>query len=136
MDKVQAESTGRKKKVKQYGRSSVRVTDESFLRLFIRKYGEFQGHISDTCKALKIDRCTYYNWLRISWFKEAIDAVNESFIDDSEVELKNRRFSSDACLIFFLKTKGRARGYDERQTIALEGRTQIVIEGEHRRDGS
>lgn len=108
--------------------------NDDFLRKFIDVYAALDGHVSNTCKALKLERRTYYDWLKIDWFKQAIDDVNESFIDTAEIMLKRRQRKSDACLIFYLKTKGRSRGYDDRQTIALEGRTQIVIEGVSRKD--
>jgi len=71
-------------------------------------------------------------------FKEAIEALEEADIDDAEDSLRTLRkgiprrkpdgtfdgwiMKPDvAANIFYLKTKGRSRGYEETQKVKLEG---------------
>ena len=80
------------------------------------------GHISKACNKAGIARKTYYNWIdKDSKFKESCDSVNEGLIDLAESKLlENIKNNDNTSIIFFLKTKGKKRGYDERQTIEIK----------------
>ena len=79
------------------------------------------GHISKSCKELNIARQTYYDWCSEDEdFKIECDNVSESLLDIAEHKLMTKIEEGDnTCIIFFLKTKGRSRGYDEKQQIEL-----------------
>lgn len=85
-------------------------------RLFIEAFSKNAANISRACTAVGITRRTYYNWLENNdEFASIIDDINESQIDQAESLLKVRMNDGDTtALIFFLKTKGKSRGYVER----------------------
>lgn len=88
---------------------------------FIDAYQKTFGNISQSCKAIGISRQTFYNWLNNDTeFKSEIEAVepNELLIDFFESKLIERVNKGDTtATIFGLKTKGKSRGYVERQEI-------------------
>lgn len=77
------------------------------------------GNISLACKATKISRQTFYNYMESDAdFKARVDAVNEVALDFAESALFKQIQSGDTtAIIFFLKTKGKKRGYIERQEV-------------------
>lgn len=75
------------------------------------------GNVSMACKKAKISRNTYYRWCNEDPdFKEACWEVDESMLDLAESQLKKKikEGTSDTLLIFYLKTKGKDRGYIEK----------------------
>ena len=83
---------------------------------FIELYsGPALCNISATCEAVGISRRLFYYWKeRSAKFKEAIDDAEEQNIDMAETKLKRAVLDGDmTAIIFFLKTKGKKRGYVE-----------------------
>ena len=89
--------------------------------IFLKALKNNLGHISKSCTAANIHRRTYYSWIdKDEKFKDDCNAVTEGLVDLAESKLlENINNNDNACIIFFLKTKGRKRGYDERQQIEL-----------------
>ena len=78
------------------------------------------GVVSTACKAVGISRQTHYNWLKEDKYKTAVEELSEVAIDFAESHLhKLIKDGNPAATIFFLKTKGKGRGYVERQEIAV-----------------
>jgi len=78
------------------------------------------GVVSTACKAVGISRQTHYNWLKEDEYKTAVEDLSEVAIDFAESHLhKLIKDGNPAATIFFLKTKGKGRGYVERQEIAV-----------------
>ena len=77
------------------------------------------GIVSDACKSVGISRVTYYKYYSDDKeFKESIDEIEGTVLDFVEGELfKKIKGGDTACIIFYLKTKGKKRGYIERQEI-------------------
>lgn len=75
-----------------------------------------KGIISTACQACGISRQKYYRWLESdSEFRLKASEVNEEQIDHVEGKLLNRIEEGDTtAIIFYLKTKGKARGYSEK----------------------
>ena len=88
---------------------------------FLKALKNNLGHISNSCIAANIHRRTYYSWLdKDDKFKDDCNAVNEGLVDLVESKLfENIQNNDNACIIFYLKTKGKGRGYDERHQIEL-----------------
>jgi len=86
---------------------------------FIKHLHNKFGNISETCKEVGINRTTYYNWLKNDEeFAEQINAIDEYIVDSVEKELyKQIKDGSTVATIFYLKTKGKHRGYVEKQEI-------------------
>lgn len=74
------------------------------------------GNISLACEKAGISRMTYNRWYNgFKSFKESVDDINEALIDMAETSLlKNIKAGKTAETIFYLKTKGKHRGYVER----------------------
>lgn len=87
------------------------------------------GNISATCHIEKISRQTFYNWYDEDeiitddnlTFKEAVFNITEMSIDNVESSLYRKAIEGETtAIIFFLKTKGKKRGYVERAEIELQ----------------
>jgi hypothetical protein len=89
------------------------------LAKFIRVLKAKAGNISETAKALKVGRRTIYLWKETDpEFREAIEDQTESLIDFAESKLLTSiNNGSDTAIIFFLKTRGKARGYIEKSEV-------------------
>lgn len=85
-------------------------------RAVLLAYEKSLGNVSNACKSVGIARETFYRWLKEDpEFKEKADEVDEANLDFAEtVLLKNIRDGKETSLIFFLKTKGKHRGYVEK----------------------
>ena len=88
---------------------------------FLAALAKNLGHISKACKSANIHRQTYYLWIeKDEAFKDKCDDVQESFLDLAESKLLEKIKDGDnTCIIFFLKTKGKKRGYVEKQEVEL-----------------
>lgn len=90
------------------------------------------GVVTQACKIAGVDRGTYYNYYDSDpAFKKACDDCSEIALDFAESKLyKQIEDGVPVSTIFFLKTKGKNRGYIERseQDITTGGRPIHIIE--------
>jgi hypothetical protein len=79
------------------------------------------GIVTIACRNVGIHRSTFYDWINTDpEFKRAVDDVSEITLDFAESELhKQIRDGSTAATIFYLKTKGKKRGFIERSEIDM-----------------
>lgn len=77
------------------------------------------GVVTSACKAAGISRDTHYKWYREDpAYKERVDDVDNISLDFAESQLhKQISGGNTTATIFYLKTKGKNRGYIERQEI-------------------
>lgn len=77
------------------------------------------GIVSQATKKVGIDRTTPYRWAKEdSEFRERVSEIQNVVLDFAETKLYNLIDSGHpAATIFLLKTKGKERGYVERQEI-------------------
>lgn len=77
---------------------------------------ESLGVVTVACEAAKTNRRLFYQWKKeIPAFSEAVEAIQEVALDFVESKLFERvHEKSDTMIIFYLKTKGKKRGYVER----------------------
>lgn len=110
-----------------------------------------KGIVSSACDAADIPRSTFYNWCKNDEaFKAAVDDVQDIALDYVEGQLFKLIEGSDtAATIFFMKTRGKKRGYIERTeltgadgkdlnynvTLDLGGNTKHTIEPVSGREG-
>ena len=92
------------------------------------------GVVTEACKKVKIARQTHYRWLEEdSDYKTAVEGITDIAIDFAETQLHRQiREQNTKATIFYLKTKGKNRGYVERQETAMvtpEGMPIIKIDG-------
>ena len=73
-------------------------------------------NITAACTALGISRKTFYEWKdKKKKLAEGLEAAEESILDYAESKLVEHIQNDDVqALIFFLRTKGKKRGYVEK----------------------
>jgi len=86
---------------------------------FLENFKLSLGNISISCEASNISRQTYYNWRKQDGdFAKQCEDIEERNLDLAEMKLLTAiREGKTAELLFYLKTKGKSRGYVERQEI-------------------
>jgi hypothetical protein len=86
-------------------------------------YAAKAGNISEMCKAVDIPRSTYYKWMKDDEsFKDAVHTLDDAMIDYVESKLVGQIAKGNmTAIIFFLKCKGRTRGWIERESKEISG---------------
>jgi len=92
------------------------IKRKALKKKFIEAYENSACNVSVACKSIGISRNCFYDWRKNdSEFHDALNELEEGVIDLAETMLyKGIREGKTAELIFFLKTKGKKRGYIER----------------------
>ena len=88
------------------------------------------GVVTSACKSVGIARQTHYEWIKEDiLYKAAVDELSDVAIDFAESQLhKQIREGNSTATIFFLKTKGKKRGYVERQEVDVSSGKLFQIE--------
>ena len=96
---------------------------------FLKALEETHGNITDACSASNVSRSAYYDWMeKDKEFKDKCDDVNEGLVDLAESKLfENINNNDNTCILFFLKCKGKSRGYRERQEIELSKPIEDIV---------
>ena len=86
------------------------------------------GVVTTACKQLEISRATYYRWLsEDEEFSKSAKEIQDVALDFVESKLFEQiQESSTAATIFYLKTKGKRRGYVERSELDLTSGEETV----------
>ena len=91
---------------------------------FLEAYEMAFGNISRACKAVNMSRQTFYQWKAAdAKFAQALVDLEpqEIFVDFAENALVKKIQDGDTtAIIFALKTKGKKRGYVERQEHGID----------------
>jgi hypothetical protein len=97
-------------------RLSTKQKKVNILEIFASSFGL---SVDSACKIVDISRKTFYNWLKEDQkFKETYEALGESIIDFAEASLiKQIQEKNTKATIFYLKTKGKKRGYIEQENV-------------------
>lgn len=92
-------------------------------RMLLEALEQTLGVVTTACRKIGMERSTVYNWLKNDPdFKAKYDELQSVALDFAESKLHQRiAEGSDACTIFYLKTKGKGRGYVERTEISGGG---------------
>jgi hypothetical protein len=79
------------------------------------------GIVSSACQAVGLARQTHYNWMKTDpEYAQSVKELEGRTLDFAESHLhKLIKDGNPAATIFFLKTKGKTRGYVERQEIEV-----------------
>jgi len=88
------------------------------------------GIVTSACKAVGISRETHYRWMREDEaYKAGVDDLANVALDFAESQLHQQiKGGNPSSTIFYLKTKGKGRGYVERQEIHHEGLKTFEVE--------
>ena len=83
------------------------------------------GIVTAACKEVGISRDSYYDYYNNDEeFRRKVDDINEIAIDFTESQLfKKIKQGSERSILFFMKYKGRKRGYTDSVDITSGGKT-------------
>lgn len=81
------------------------------------------GLVTPACKEVGISKKTFYQYYKTDpVFKEDVDELNEVVIDMVEGQLfKNIKKGSERSILFYMKYKGRKRGYTDNLDVTTNG---------------
>ena len=84
-------------------------------KTLLQAYENALGNVSVAVKSCHLSRQIFYKWKRENpLFAERVEEIDEASIDFAETMLKrNIRDGKEASIFFYLKTKGKSRGYIE-----------------------
>lgn len=87
------------------------------------------GVVTAACAAARVGRTSFYNYYNDdALFKAAVDDIQNVSLDFAESQLfKQIQNGNVAATIFYLKTKGKKRGYIERTEIQQDGGPGVVL---------
>ena len=79
------------------------------------------GVVTTACKNIGVGRTTYYDWYNNDEeFKKNVDELQSVALDMAESQLHKQILDGNtSATIFYLKTKGKKRGYVERSELDL-----------------
>jgi len=85
------------------------------------------GIVTTACKQVGVSRTTFYEYMKDPDFKKEVDDIAGVALDFAESQLhKQILANSTAATIFYLKTKGKKRGYIERQEVEHSGTVEQI----------
>ena len=87
------------------------------------------GVVTTAAKIAGIDRSTHYEWLKTDEdYKQKVNDLENVTLDFAESQLhKQVKEGNTTATIFLLKTKGKKRGYIERQEIQMDGSVESKV---------
>lgn len=87
------------------------------------------GVVTTACKKVGISRTTFYEYYKTDQaFKKEVDDIEAVALDFAESQLHAQIMKGNtAATIFYLKTKGKGRGYIERIENVHEGSVPVNI---------
>tara|TARA_Y100001972_G_scaffold16865_1_gene18397 strand:+ start:226 stop:579 length:354 start_codon:yes stop_codon:yes gene_type:complete len=79
------------------------------------------GIVTEACDKAELSRTQHYKWYKEDEdYRKAVDSIENKFIDFAESHLKKQiEKGSTQATTFFLRTRGRKRGYAEKQDIDI-----------------
>ena len=86
------------------------------------------GVVSSAARIVGIERKTHYNWLETDEaYKLAVKSIEDVAIDFAESQLhKQIKKGSTPATVFHLKTKGKRRGYIEKQELDINAEIKPI----------
>lgn len=95
----------------------------------IEALGQTLGVVTSACKIVGVDRTTFYKYLNEdAKFAQQVKDIQEVAIDFAESKLYEQiKDNNTTATIFYLKTKGKNRGYVEKQEIEHSGEIKEIV---------
>ena len=108
--------TPRVNKIQQYKKALLEALEKSL------------GVVTTACKTVGVDRGTFYRYYNEdAAFKQAVDELENVALDFAESQLHKQIQNGEvSSTIFYLKTKGKKRGYIERTQTELSGGIDVT----------
>lgn len=87
------------------------------------------GVATSACKIADVDRTTFYKYIKEDEeFAREVKDISEVAIDFAETKLFEQiKDNNTTSTIFYLKTKGKHRGYVEKQEIEHSGEIKEIV---------
>jgi hypothetical protein len=86
------------------------------------------GNVSEACSVTGTARATHYLWRKSRAYAEAVEEIEEAAVDRAESALFRLIEEGNVpAVIFFLKTKGKKRGYTEKAEITTDREPVFVF---------
>jgi hypothetical protein len=87
------------------------------------------GNVTMASKMLNMSRNTHYTWMNEDEdYRNEVNSLDDLVLDFAESQLHKKIKNGDTtAIIFFMKTKGKRRGYVERQEVSQVEPIKIVI---------
>jgi hypothetical protein len=114
----QADATQEKKKMGRPQKKFLEILEKNL------------GIVAPACRANKnMARSTHYDWMKkYEGYAEKVEEINEMTLDFVEGKLMQNVSDGDpASIFFFLKCKGKRRGYVEKQEVEHSGNIGTTI---------
>jgi len=88
------------------------------------------GVVTTACKKVGVGRTTYYDWYNNDLeFKKQVDELQNVALDFAESQLhKQISENNTAATIFYLKTKGKLRGYTDKSELDITSGGKALTE--------
>lgn len=109
-------------------------------KAMLRALEQSLGVVTTAAKKVGLNRSTHYEWIKTDEaYKAAVEDIENIAIDFAESQLHQQiNNNNTTATIFFLKTKGKKRGYVETTIIKtqdsdLEGMTDEELDAEIKR---
>ena len=89
---------------------------------FLAALSDVWGNVSAACTATGVGRATHYLWRKQPAYRHAVEHIEERNLDRAETALQGLIEAGNVtAIIFYLKTKGKNRGYSEKAEIENVG---------------
>jgi len=98
-------------------------------KLLLKALEKSMGIVTNACKIVKLDRTTFYRYYNEDEeFAKDVDNMQDYVLDFAESKLlENIKDKKETSIIFYLKTKGKKRGYIEKtETDITTGGSKIT----------
>lgn len=88
------------------------------------------GVVTNACAEVGINRCTHYEWLKADKvYRKACNDMANIALDFAESQLHKQILKGNPLsTMFFLKCKGKKRGYIEQQDIKIQGNMKFKVD--------
>ena len=96
-------------------------------RLMIEALEYYLGIVTPAAEMAGVSRQSHYDWMKEDpVYKAKVEALSDVALDFAERKLiQSIKRGSDTATIFYLKTKGKKRGYIERSELDLQGQLAL-----------
>ena len=102
-------------------------TSEHIKKRLIDALRKSLGVVKTACEEVEISRTTFYEYMKNDPdFKAEVESLQDESVDVAESALFDQiKNGNITAIIFYLKTKGKKRGYTERQEIEQVGDQKV-----------
>jgi hypothetical protein len=107
----------------------MKYNPELHKKLLLEALEKTLGIVTPACKDVGISRNQFYNYYNTDPdFKKAVDDIHEITLDFAENQLlKKIKEGSERSILFYMKYRGRKRGYSESMDITSDGKSITEI---------